>query len=68
MKNQVKFLINRVSELRKNSSPVLIGTTSIEQSETISELLRKKHPHNGLMPNFMKKKQQSFLKPASLVQ
>ena len=48
-KSKLNFLINRVSELRINSSPVLIGTTSIEQSETISELLRKKSiPHNVL--------------------
>ena len=55
-KSKLNFLINRVSELRKNSSPVLIGTTSIEQSETISELLRKKSiPHNVLNAKFHEK-------------
>tara|TARA_B100000683_G_scaffold84964_1_gene83875 strand:+ start:2845 stop:5361 length:2517 start_codon:yes stop_codon:yes gene_type:complete len=55
-KSKLSFLINRVSELRKNSSPVLIGTTSIEQSETISELLRKKSiPHNVLNAKFHEK-------------
>ena len=55
-RSKLNFLINRVSELRKNSSPVLIGTTSIEQSETISELLRKKSiPHNVLNAKFHEK-------------
>ena len=55
-RSKLNFLISRVSELRKNSSPVLIGTTSIEQSETISELLRKKSiPHNVLNAKFHEK-------------
>ena len=55
-RSKLNFLINRVSELRKNSSPVLIGTASIEQSETISELLRKKSiPHNVLNAKFHEK-------------
>ena len=55
-RSKLNFLINRVSELRKNSSPVLIGTTNIEQSEIISELLRKKSiPHNVLNAKFHEK-------------
>ena len=55
-RSKLNFLIKRVSELRKNSSPVLIGTASIEQSETISELLRKKSiPHNVLNAKFHEK-------------
>ena len=55
-RSKLNFLINRVAELRKNSSPVLIGTASIEQSETISELLRKKSiPHNVLNAKFHEK-------------
>ena len=55
-RSKLNFLINRVSELRKNSSPVLIGTTNIEQSEIISELLRKKSIlHNVLNAKFHEK-------------
>ncbi len=42
-----------IEEARKNGQPVLVGTTSIEKSETISELLKKKNvPHAVLNARF----------------
>ena len=55
-KSKFNFIASKVSELRKNNSPVLIGTTSIEKSELISELLRKRSiPHNVLNAKFHEK-------------
>ena len=42
-----------IDEARKKGQPVLVGTTSIEKSETIHEVLRKKHiPHAVLNARF----------------
>ncbi|MBN8871803.1 MAG: preprotein translocase subunit SecA [Rhodospirillales bacterium] len=42
-----------IAEARKSGQPVLVGTTSIEKSETISELLKKKKvPHAVLNARF----------------
>src|SRR6476660_9735581 len=42
-----------IEEARKSGQPVLVGTTSIEKSETISELLKKKKvPHAVLNARF----------------
>ena len=42
-----------IEEARKTGQPVLVGTTSIEKSETISELLKKKRvPHAVLNARF----------------
>jgi preprotein translocase subunit SecA len=42
-----------IAEARQNGQPVLVGTTSIEKSETISELLKKKKvPHAVLNARF----------------
>jgi len=42
-----------IEEARKAGQPVLVGTTSIEKSETISELLKKKQvPHAVLNARF----------------
>ncbi len=42
-------VVNEVAELNKKGQPVLVGTTSIEKNEIISEYLkRKKIPHNVL--------------------
>tara|TARA_B100000902_G_scaffold398501_2_gene465494 strand:- start:845 stop:3370 length:2526 start_codon:yes stop_codon:yes gene_type:complete len=55
-KSKFNYIASRVSELRKNNSPVLIGTTTIEKSEIISDLLRKKSiPHNVLNAKFHEK-------------
>ncbi len=41
--------IDRIEELRKKEQPVLVGTTSVEVSETLSRMLRMKRiPHNVL--------------------
>lgn len=42
-------LVDEIGECYKNGQPVLVGTTSIEKNEIISEYLkRKKIPHNVL--------------------
>ncbi len=42
-----------IEEARKTGQPVLVGTTSIEKSETISEILKKKRiPHAVLNARF----------------
>jgi preprotein translocase subunit SecA len=42
-----------IDEARKKGQPVLVGTTSIEKSETISNILKKKHiPHQVLNARF----------------
>ena len=42
-----------IDEARRRGQPVLVGTTSIEKSETISELLKQKHvPHAVLNARF----------------
>jgi preprotein translocase subunit SecA len=44
---------NLIEDARKNGQPVLVGTTSIEKSETISNLLKKKKiPHAVLNARF----------------
>ncbi len=42
-------VIEKIEELRKEGRPVLVGTTSVEVSETISRMLKRKGiPHNVL--------------------
>ena len=42
-------VINHIEELRKQGRPILVGTTSVEVSETISRMLKRKNvPHNVL--------------------
>ena len=36
-------VVDRVAELHKQKVPVLVGTTSVEKSEILMEMLRKKH-------------------------
>ncbi|MFC2014479.1 preprotein translocase subunit SecA [Chloroflexota bacterium] len=44
-----KAVVNEVAELHKNDQPVLIGTVSIEKSEVLSDLLKRKGvPHQVL--------------------
>ena len=52
-KSKFSFIVDEVSKLQKQKSPVLIGTTSIEKSEIISSMLRKNSvPHNVLNAKF----------------
>ena len=45
-----------IEEARERGQPVLVGTTSIEKSETISEILKKKRvPHQVLNARFHEK-------------
>ena len=42
-------VIDRVKELYEKGQPVLVGTTSVEESETLSKMIRRtKLPHNVL--------------------
>ena len=42
-------VIDRIGELLQKGQPVLVGTTSVEESETLSRMLRRaKMPHNVL--------------------
>ncbi|MGE5439123.1 MAG: preprotein translocase subunit SecA [Bacteroidota bacterium] len=42
-------VIDKIEELRKEQRPVLVGTTSVDVSETISRMLKRKAiPHNVL--------------------
>ena len=46
-------IIARIEECRKREQPVLVGTVSIEKSEALSELLKKRGvPHNVLNARF----------------
>ena len=52
-------ITNKIIECNKKGQPVLVGTTSIEKSEKISNYLdNKKIKHNVLMQNNMRKKQE----------
>ena len=47
--SKYKALINEIEELRIKSSPILVGTVSVESSEEVSEYLKnKKIPHQIL--------------------
>ena len=48
-KAKYKALVEEIETLRKNSSPILVGTVSVESSEEVSEFLKeKKIPHQIL--------------------
>ncbi|MBC63228.1 MAG: preprotein translocase subunit SecA [Chloroflexi bacterium] len=52
-------IVEKVSELNKDSRPVLIGTTTIEKSEHLSKLLSKRNiSHNVLNAKFHEKEAQ----------
>jgi preprotein translocase subunit SecA len=49
IRGKYSALINEIQESNKRGQPVLVGTTSIEKNEIISNLLKKKKiPHNIL--------------------
>lgn len=49
MEAKFKAVVNEIAELHKKGQPVLVGTVSIETSELISSLLKKKGvPHHVL--------------------
>jgi len=49
-------IVNEISELHAKGQPVLVGTTSIEKSEYISSLLKKKRvPHEVLNAKYHEK-------------
>ncbi len=48
-KEKYKAIITLIEECSKRNQPILVGTTSIEKSETLSELLKPKNiPHKVL--------------------
>ena len=49
-------VINEIAELNKKGQPILVGTISIEKSEVLSHLLRKKGiPHSVLNAKYHEK-------------
>ncbi len=49
LRGKYSAIVDEIAELHKKGQPVLVGTTSIEKNEIISEYLkRKKVPHNVL--------------------
>lgn len=55
-KAKFNAVINGIDECHKNGQPVLVGTTSIENSETLSHLLKKKGiKHSVLNAKFHEK-------------
>lgn len=49
LRGKYNAISEEIAELYKNGQPVLVGTTSIEKNEIISDLLKKKKiPHNVL--------------------
>ncbi len=52
-KGKIKAIANKVEEITKTGQPVLVGTISIEKSEAISDLLRKR----GIKHNVLNAKQ-----------
>ncbi len=48
-REKLNAVIDQIEQLRKEGRPVLVGTTSVEVSETISRMLKRKNlPHNVL--------------------
>jgi preprotein translocase subunit SecA len=48
-REKLNAVIDQIEHLRKEGRPVLVGTTSVEVSETISRMLKRKSvPHNVL--------------------
>ncbi|MBS9775919.1 MAG: preprotein translocase subunit SecA [Fusobacterium sp.] len=53
---KINAILERIEELYTKGQPVLVGTISIQSSEELSELLKKKKiPHNVLNAKFHKK-------------
>ncbi|MDO5383081.1 MAG: SEC-C metal-binding domain-containing protein, partial [Eubacteriales bacterium] len=56
MKGKFKAVVDEVVEAHEKGQPVLVGTITIETSELLSEMLRKKGiPHNVLNAKFHEK-------------
>ncbi len=49
MNGKYKAVVNYIEELNKKGQPVLVGTSSIESSEIISQLLKKKNIKHELL-------------------
>lgn len=49
IREKYNAVIEEIEEMRKNGRPVLVGTTSVDVSETLSRMLKRKGiPHNVL--------------------
>ena len=52
-KEKLHAIVDNIAEAYEKGQPVLVGTISIEKSEELSEMLKKKHiPHKVLNANF----------------
>lgn len=64
-----KAAVNEIEECHKSGRPVLVGTTSIAQSEELSAMLKRRGiPHNVLKLNITKKRLRSLPEQASTEQ
>ncbi|HZW39892.1 MAG TPA: preprotein translocase subunit SecA [Ignavibacteriaceae bacterium] len=48
-REKLNAVIDHISELHKAGQPVLVGTTSVEVSETISRMLKRKGIHHNVL-------------------
>ena len=48
-KEKNKAIIEKIEDCKKNNQPVLVGTTSIEKSEKISQLLKEKKIYHNVL-------------------
>ena len=56
VKGKYKAIVDEIAETHKNKQPVLVGTVSIEKSELLSEMLKRKGvPHQVLNAKYHEK-------------
>lgn len=68
-KGKFNAVVESVIESHEKGQPVLVGTITIETSELLSEMLRKKGiQHNVLNAKYHEKKRKSFRRQVSMVQ
>jgi len=61
-REKYRAVINKIEEYHENGQPVLVGTTTVEVSETLSRMLKRAHiPHNVLNARRDRAKQESLI-------
>lgn len=59
-------VVNKIQELHDKGQPILIGTASVDASETLSRMLKRaKIPHEVLNAKTTSEKRKSWRRPAS---
>lgn len=59
-------VINEIEEMKKNGRPVLVGTTSVEVSETISRMLKRKQVAHEVLNAKQHQREASIIQNAGL--